>query len=240
MFNRVLRLQPNTGFRFVIVITFIIALAAVGFLVGNLLNPILLSPNQSLSDEASRPTSGAVVDPPYLLQDFTLTSNKGEPISLSDLRGKVVLMFFGYTHCPDVCPTTLADYRRVKQALGDDADAVRFVFISVDGARDTPDVLTQYLGHFDPDFIGMMGDETTLRRIGSEYGLLFQEETISVGHEHEEGYEHHHEEGLDAENYFVQHTSPSFLIDRNGYLRMVYFYGTETEVITDGIRAMLP
>jgi protein SCO1/2 len=209
------------------------------FLIGNTLNTILQVSPQSASTNDSRPGAGAVVSPPHQVQDFTLTSHTGEPISLSDLRGRAVLMFFGYTHCPDVCPTTLADYRRVKQALGDDANDVAFVFISVDRERDTPDVLTQYLGNFDTEFIGLMGDETTLRRIGEEYGLLFQQETISVGHEHEEGYEHQHGDDLDEENYFVQHTSPSFLIDRDGYLRLVYFYGTPPEVIVEGIRQVL-
>jgi cytochrome oxidase Cu insertion factor (SCO1/SenC/PrrC family) len=81
----------------------------------------------------------------------------------------------------------------------------------------------------------MTGDETTLRQMGAEYGLMYQQETLNVGHEHEHGHEHN----LGDENYFVQHTSPSFLIDRDGYLRLVYFYGTQTEVIVEGIRQIL-
>jgi protein SCO1/2 len=127
----------------------------------------------------------------------------------------------------------------VKEALRDDAGDVSFVFVSVDGARDTPEVLSNYLGQFDAGFIGMTGDEAILRQMGAEYGLLFQQETISVNHEHEEGYEHEHVEALDSENYFVEHTSPSFLIDRDGYLRLVYFYGTDTDVIAEGIRQVL-
>lgn len=144
-------------------------------------------------------------------------------------------MFFGYTHCPDVCPTTLADYRRVKAVLGNSAADVAFIFISVDGERDTPDVLTRYLGNFDTEFIGMTGDEATLRQMGAEYGLMYQQETLNVRHEHKHGYDHN----LDEENYFVQHTSPSFLIDRDGYLRLVYFYGTQPQVIVEGIRQIL-
>ena len=158
---------------------------------------------------------------------------------LSDLRGHAVLMFFGYTHCPDVCPTTLADYRLVKEALGVEADGVRFVFVSVDSARDTPAVLADYLGQFDPDFIGLTGDEATLRQMGAEYGLLFQRDTITVGHDHADGDDHEHAEELDSDNYFVEHTSPSFLIDSEGYLRRVYFYGTDSERIVQGIRELL-
>ena len=239
MMSRWLRTQPNPGLRYTIMGVLVLALLMGGFLIGNVLNTLVQSPSQTASTENSRPGAGAVVDPPHQVQDFTLTSHTGEPISLSDLRGRAVLMFFGYTHCLDVCPTTLADYTRVKRALGNEADEVAFVFISVDAERDTPEVMAQYLGQFDTEFIGMTGDEATLRQLGTEYGLLFQQETISVGHEHEEGYEHQHEDDLDAENYFVQHTSPSFLIDRDGYLRLVYFYGTAPEVIAEGIRQIL-
>ena len=83
--------------------------------------------------------------------------------------------------------------------------------------------------------LARLGDEATLRRMGAEYGLMFQQETINVEHEHEQGHDHN----LDDENYFVQHTSPSFLIDRDGYLRMVYFYGTQPDVIAEGIRQIL-
>jgi protein SCO1 len=106
----------------------------------------------------------------------------------------------------------------------------------IGSARDTPDVLASYLGRYDAEFIGITGDESTLWQMGAEYGLLFQQETLDSDHNHE--YEHHHGHGLDNENYFVQHTSPSFLIDRDGYVRMVYFYGTEPEIIAEGIRQM--
>jgi len=237
MLNRVVRSPSNPALRYAIMGALVVSLLVGGFLIGSTLNRLIPSP--AISTDLSRPGGGALVDPPRQVQDFTLTSQTGEPISLSDLRGRAVLMFFGYTHCPDVCPTTLADYTRVKQALGRDAGDVAFVFISVDGRRDTPGVIADYLDRFDSDFIGMTGDETTLRRIGAEYGLLFHQETASGEGTDEEGHEHQEEPGLDAESYFVQHTSPSFVIDRDGYLRMVYFYGTKPEVIADGIREVL-
>jgi len=149
-----------------------------------------------------------------------------------------VLMFFGYTHCPQECPTTLANFTLVKQALGDAASEAAFVFISVDGRRDTPDVLSQYLSQFDDDFIGMTGDGATLRQIGGEYGLLFQQEAADSGHEPAQGGVQPRA-GLDPMNYFVQHTSPAFLVDPDGYLRVVYFYGTKPGIIADGIRQIL-
>jgi protein SCO1 len=239
MLNRVLRPQSNSGIRYFVLVLVLIGLFVASFFVGNLLNAILQSPSQSISNNTSQPTSGAVVDPPHLLQDFTLTSQTGEPISLSSLRGRAVLMFFGYTHCPDECPTTLANYTLVKQAVGDEANRVRFVFISVDGRRDTPDVLTRYLGQFDADFVGMTGDEATMRQIGQEYGLLFQQETNNGGQEQQGGQANQQWSGLDPKNYFVQHTSPSFLVDPDGYLRMVYFYGTRPETLAQGIREIL-
>jgi protein SCO1/2 len=91
------------------------------------------------------PEHGTPIDPPRPLADFTLPSQDGTPLSLSALHGKYVLLFFGYTHCPDVCPTTLTDFVQVKRALGAAASQVRFVFISVDGERDTPPVLRHFM-----------------------------------------------------------------------------------------------
>lgn len=220
-------------------IMLLIVLLAAGYVIGSTLNTQFQPNAVPVTADSAKSGGAAFVEPPHLVKNFTLTSQTGQPISLSDLHGRAVLMFFGYTHCPDVCPTTLADYTRVKQALGSNADEVAFVFISVDGKRDTPDVLTQYLGQFDAGFIGMTGDETTLRRLGAEYGLLFQHESSNLADGHEAEHEHQEGQDLDIENYFVQHTSPSFLVDRDGYLRLVYFYGTEPSVIAEGIRQVL-
>ncbi|MBE0689844.1 MAG: SCO family protein, partial [Anaerolineae bacterium] len=109
----------------------------------------LLSSNIGPAQSAPAPTpssgGAARVTPPYHVSDFTLTSKTGEPMSLSDLHGKPTMLMFGYTHCPDVCPLTLAQYEQVKGVLGDTANDVNFLFISVDGERDTPEVVTDYL-----------------------------------------------------------------------------------------------
>mgnify|MGYP005839265489 CR=1 FL=1 len=230
---RIGRTLHHPFLRYGLVGALVIGLFAAGYLASTAVMAALAASPEEGSDAQQPASGGALVDPPHQVQDFTLTSHTGDPISLSDLQGQAVLMFFGYTHCPDVCPTTLADYRRVKQALGADAEQVAFVFISVGGERDTPDVLSEYLRQFDADFIGMTGDAVTLRRIGAEYGLFFETETVEA--EEEQGQDH----DLDQENYFVNHTSPSFLIDPDGYLRLVYFYGTAPQTIADGIRQML-
>ena len=135
------------------------------------------------------------VDPPIAVQDFSLPASSGQSLGLSDLKGKYTLLFFGYTHCPDYCPTTLANWKTLKQTLGDNASRLNWIFISVDGARDTPEVMQRYLSRFDLAFIGLTGNDTVLRKIGTDYGL---------------DYTLHTEEGA---NYSVDHTTRQYLLD---------------------------
>lgn len=164
------------------------------------------------------------VDPPRALQEFTLTDQRGEPFSLSDLRGKIALLFFGFTHCPDVCPLTLLEFKQVKSALGEQAGDVAFVFISIDGERDKPEVLADYVGGFDESFIGLTGDDATLTRLGSDYSLYFARRASPSG---------------SADDYIMDHTSSAFLVNRTGELVAVYAYGTQSEVIAEDLSARL-
>lgn len=166
---------------------------------------------------------GTVYDPPQELSAFTLPSNRGKPLSLSDLKGGWVMLYFGYTHCPDFCPTTLAEFKQIKALLGEDAQAVQFVFISVDGARDTPEVLAKYLRMFDAEFVGLSGDDETLARIGAEYSLFYERRTDT---------------GSKAD-YLVDHSTRTYLIDREGRLRVTYAYGTEPEIVAESIREQI-
>jgi protein SCO1/2 len=161
------------------------------------------------------------IDPPRQLSDFTLTGKDGQPLSLSDLRGKVTLLAFGYTNCPDVCPVTMGDFERIKTMLDADAADVNFLLVSVDGIRDTPDVMQRYINAFDPDFLGMTGTADDLRRIGGDYGLYFRANAEQNG------------------NYTVDHTSGIFMIDREGFLRTIFVYGTEPDVVTGYVRELL-
>jgi protein SCO1 len=173
---------------------------------------------------AEEPNQGTPVEPPVALTDFTLPSSRdGAPLSLSDLAGTPTLLFFGYTFCPDVCPLTLSEMKRTKELLGADGARLNVVFVSVDPARDTPEVLARYVTTFDPSFIGLQGDEATLRRIGKEYGLYYKQNTP---------------EGTSAA-YLVDHSAASYLIDGNGQLRMLYGYGTPPDVLADGVRTLL-
>lgn len=165
------------------------------------------------------------VDPPRALQDFTLTNQDNQPTSLRSLRGQYTLLLFGYTHCPDVCPLTLLKYKRVKDGLGELGDQIHFVFISVDGERDTPERLKPYLRNFDESFIGLTGDEATLRRIGTDYNLFFEKRP-----------------GSSADNYLMDHTASTFLVDPEGNLVAIYPYDVEAtgvETVVTDLRARL-
>jgi protein SCO1/2 len=168
-------------------------------------------------------STSTIIDPPTVLSDFSLPASTGGELRLSDLRGQPVLLYFGYTRCPDYCPITLSEFRRVREELGDDGERVYFVLISVDPVYDTPEVLATYLQAFGAGFIGLQGNDATLRRISKEYGLTYR---------HGGGHQHHGSDG-------VEHSTASYLIDQNGRLRIVYPYGTAASVYVQDIRTLL-
>ncbi|MCB9453170.1 MAG: SCO family protein [Anaerolineaceae bacterium] len=159
------------------------------------------------------------IDPPRPVADFTLPSHTGQPFNLSDVRGKVVMLYFGYTHCPDICPLTLLEFKKVHELLGDDADQTAFVFASVDGERDTPEALAKYLQVRNvADFVtALSGEEGDMRRIGVDYGLFF-EKVPDPG---------------SPENYLMNHTAASFLLNKEGELVAIFSFGTEASVMAD-------
>jgi protein SCO1/2 len=169
------------------------------------------------------PTEGTPIEPPREVQDFTLINQDGQPVSLSDLRGKPVVLYFGYTFCPDICPTTLADITRARYNLGEYADDVHFVMVSVDPERDTPEVMKAYLANFNENFIGLQGDPEVLRQIAPDYGLFYQKREI---------------EGTSAA-YLIDHSAATYLIDEQGRLIMIYGYGIPAEVISNDLRQYL-
>jgi protein SCO1/2 len=167
------------------------------------------------------------IDPPRPVSDFTmpaaLPNGESGSLSLSDLEGKHTLLFFGYTHCPDFCPITLAEFKQIKQALGDRAERLQFLFVSVDGDRDTPEVIRRYLNGFDPSFIGMSGTRDTLEPIRPDYGLYYELRT---------------NEGR-GDNYLVDHSTPSYLIDPQRRLVAIYSYNASASVIAADIAERL-
>jgi len=160
---------------------------------------------------------GSVFDPPRVLKEFTLASQTGKPFHLSDLHGKAALVYFGYTRCPDFCPITLADFTRVRKALGDADPQTAFVFISVDGLHDTPPILATYLGAFDPTFIGLTGDVATVQQIGTDFAVYFTQTPDGQ----------------------ISHATRISLLDTDGKLRVSYLVGTAPQVIAQDIRRLL-
>lgn len=130
-----------------------------------------------------------------------LTDQTGRPRRLEDWRGKVVVLFFGFTHCPDVCPTTLADLSQVMKQLGPDAERVQVLFVTVDPERDTPEVLGKYVGAFDPRFLGLYGDAAATQRAAREFKVFF-------------------EKRKSADGYSVDHSGQTYVIDPQGRLRL--------------------
>ncbi|GIV85580.1 MAG: hypothetical protein KatS3mg052_2587 [Candidatus Roseilinea sp.] len=168
------------------------------------------------------PQAIAYLTPPRPMPDFALTNSDGGITRLSDLRGKTVMLFFGYTHCPDVCPLALSEMRKVKAALGKDAERVAFVFVSVDGTRDTPEVLRRYVRIFDPDFIGLTGPESQVRLIALEYGAHFRSNRVG-----------------NSTTYTVDHTADTFVLDAQGRWRFAYGMKAPTETVVREVRKVI-
>lgn len=162
---------------------------------------------------------GDVVNPPVHVRDFTAPSTRPDVAKLSDLNGRWRLIFFGYMHCPDFCPLTLVDYKHAKIALDEAADAVEFVFISVDADRDTVEKMQPYLANFDPNFVGFSADDETLARIQPDYGFYYQRQLRS-----------------DADAvYTIDHSTRSYLLDREGMLRATFTYDTDPALIAEAL-----
>ena len=167
-----------------------------------------------------RGTSYAEPIPPAA--DFSLMRADGTEFRLSADRGKIHLLFFGYTSCPDVCPTTLAEMKQVMDALRDDAERVQVVFVSVDPARDTPERIQEYVNHFHPSFIGLTGMESELEPVWSGYSIT--------------------REVVESESAFgaiINHTARLFLVDLQGNLRLTYAYQTPVADIVHDIKILL-
>ncbi|MCA9895918.1 MAG: SCO family protein [Anaerolineae bacterium] len=163
---------------------------------------------------------GQVEQPPVRVQDFVAPSSDWALSKFSDTDGTWRVIFFGYMHCPDFCPLTLVDYRNVKALLGDEAQEITFVFVSVDSIRDTPELMQPYLANFDPDFVGFAPDDATLSQIQPDYNFY---------------YERRMDSGSQA-IYTVDHSTRSYLVDRDGVLRASFAYDKDPQMIADALR----
>ncbi|HJV60238.1 MAG TPA: SCO family protein [Albitalea sp.] len=153
---------------------------------------------------------------------YTLPDQNGQARTPSDFKGKVTAVFFGYTQCPDVCPTTLAELAQVKKSLGKDADRVQAVFVTVDPERDTPQVLKAYVGSFDPSFVALRGSLEQTTKVAKDFKVFFAKAP-----------------GKTPDSYTVDHTAGTYLFDPQGKARVFERYGAGAEVLSADIKTLL-
>lgn len=166
---------------------------------------------------------GQQLDPPRPVPDLAAKDHRGGIFRLADQQGRVVLLFFGYTYCPDVCPATLALWKRVRQQLGTDAERVRFVFVTVDPERDTPRRVQEYLELFSPAFVGLVGSEKDLQPLYRTFGAVY-EKVPQPG---------------SATGYLVAHTASVPVVDTRGRWRLRFNPETSVEDYVHDLRVLL-
>lgn len=176
---------------------------------------------------------GSALPEPRTVPPIRLAEHGGRMFDLAEQRGKVVLLFFGYTHCPDVCPTTLADWRRARRDLGADTARVRFVFVTTDPARDTPAVARDYVAKFDSSFYGLSTDSATVAGLERAFMVMsFREppaESAGVAKDPHAGHA----------AYSVAHSTRTFVIDESGRWRLIMPAGAGPAMITADVRKLL-
>jgi protein SCO1/2 len=155
-------------------------------------------------------------------QEFALTDHNGKARTLAAFKGQLVVMFFGYTQCPDVCPTTMVEMANVMKELGPDADQVQVLFVTVDPERDTQALLAQYVPAFDPRFLGLYGDAQATAKVAKEFKLFYAKV-----------------EGKTAGSYTMDHTAGSYVFDRNGKIRLFVRHGAGPAPITHDLKLLL-
>lgn len=155
-------------------------------------------------------------------KDFALIDHNGKPRRLADFKGKAVVLFFGYTQCPDVCPTNMVAMKETMKLLGPDAARVQVLFVTLDPARDTPKLLAQYVPWFDPSFIGLWGDEKTIADTAREFKVFYAKHP-----------------GSEPGSYSIDHTASSYVFDPEGRLRLVERHGETPAHVADDLRQLL-
>ncbi len=155
-------------------------------------------------------------------KDFSLTDHNGKPRTIADFRGKLVFVFFGYTHCPDICPTTLSDMAGIMTSLGPDADKLQVLFITLDPERDTPEAMAGYVPAFHPGFLGLYGDRLATEKVAREF-KIFQQRVP----------------GPDGKSYTIDHTAASFVFDTRGHLRLFVRHGQNGAPLLNDLKLLL-
>lgn len=155
-------------------------------------------------------------------KDFALTDHNGKPRTLADFKGKAVVIFFGYTQCPDVCPTTMAEMASVMKLLGPDADKVQVLFVTLDPERDTQALLASYVPNFDKRFLGLYGDARATAKVAKEFKVFYQKVA-----------------GKTPGSYTVDHTAGSYVFDPQGRIRLFLRHGQGAEPVAHDLKILL-
>jgi len=156
-------------------------------------------------------------------RSFKLPDQNGQVRTLDDFKGKVVAVFFGYTQCPDVCPTTLTEWVEIKRQLGPDGERLQGIFITVDPARDTPEVLKAYMGNFDPSFLALIPENPeALAQVAREFKIIYKRV-----------------DGKTPGSYTMDHSAGSYLYDPQGRLRLYSRYGNRVDGLVTDIKQLL-
>jgi len=155
-------------------------------------------------------------------RSLALPDQNGKLRTLDDFKGKVTVLFFGYTQCPDVCPTTMAELAEVKKSLGPDGDRLQGVFVTIDPERDTPEVLKGYMANFDPSFIALRGNPEQTAAAAKEFKVFYAKVP-----------------GKTPGSYTMDHTAASYVLDRNAKLRLFVRYGSGTPALAADLKALL-
>jgi protein SCO1/2 len=155
-------------------------------------------------------------------QGFNLPDFDGKPRTLADFKGKVAVVFFGYTQCPDACPTTMAELSGILKTLGPDASRIQVVFISVDPSRDSPALLKSYVTNFRPDFLALRGDEAQTRAVIKDFKLIVEKVP-----------------GKTPDSYTIDHTAGTYIFDTQGRVRLFASQSLDPALLTDDLKALL-
>ena len=174
--------------------------------------------------EPAKPPFNAVdiTGAPGYGSDFRLTDHTGRPRTMADFHGKVAAIFFGFTQCPDVCPTTLSEMKQVMQLLGKDRDKLQVLFITVDPKRDTQTLLSQYVPSFNPTFLGLYGDDAATAKVAQDFKIFYRAVP-----------------GKTADSYTIDHSAGMLVFDPQGRLRLFVNYGLTADKIAADIKRLL-
>ena len=186
---------------------------------------VALAGCDKLGVTATKPAAsfrGADITGADYAKTLSMPDVNGQPRTLGDFKGKVTVVFFGYTQCPDVCPTTMAELAQVKKALGADGDKLQAVFVSIDPERDTPEILKSYMASFDPNFVALRGTLAQTQATAKEFKVYFAKVP-----------------GKAEGSYTMDHSAGAFVFDAKGNVRLFERYGAGAEALTADVKALI-